>query len=226
MLGQNPAVGSANGRMQREGLANLKWLVVRDFQMIETATFWKDGPEIASGELKTEDIDTEVFFFPAANHVEKSGTFTQTQRMLQWHHQAVQPPNDAQSELEFFHELGVRIRERLADSTDERDRPLLDLTWDYPKDAHGETDAEAVLRLVGWMIATRNRGQFPNDTAALKTLWLMICNIEDKRAAQRAKKAKRDVECNGYIEGAKATGWKQAINQLAVAYPDRFADYL
>ena len=74
--------------------------------------------------------------------------------------------------------------------------------------------------------ATRNRGQFPNDTAALKTLWLMICNIEDKRAAQRAKKAKRNIECNGYIEGAKATGWKQAINQLAVAYPDRFADYL
>ncbi|MBG9324226.1 IS256 family transposase, partial [Corynebacterium diphtheriae bv. mitis] len=67
---------------------------------------------------------------------------------------------------------------------------------------------------------------FPNDTAALKTLWLMICNIEDKRAAQRAKKAKRAIECNGYIEGAKATGWKQAINQLAVAYPDRFADYL
>ncbi|MCT2024403.1 IS256-like element IS1132 family transposase, partial [Corynebacterium sanguinis] len=43
--------------------------------------------------------------------------------------------------------------------------------------------------------ATRNRGQFPNDTAALKTLWLMICNIEDKRAAQRAKKAKRAIEC-------------------------------
>ncbi|WP_431831346.1 IS256 family transposase [Corynebacterium pseudodiphtheriticum] len=74
--------------------------------------------------------------------------------------------------------------------------------------------------------ATRNRGQFPNDAAALKTLWLMICNIEDKRAAQRAKKAKREIECNGYIEGARPTGWKQAINQLAVAYPDRFADYL
>lgn len=74
--------------------------------------------------------------------------------------------------------------------------------------------------------ATRNRDQFPNDTAALKTLCLMICNIEDKRAAQRAKKAKRNIECNGYIEGAKATGWKQAINQLAVAYPNRFADYL
>lgn len=32
--------------------------------------------------------------------------------------------------------------------------------------------------------ATRDREQFPNDTAALKTLWLAICNIEDKRAAQ------------------------------------------
>ena len=50
LLGQNPAVGSAHGRMQRLGLAQLKWLVVRDFNMIESATFWKDGPEIATGE--------------------------------------------------------------------------------------------------------------------------------------------------------------------------------
>ena len=54
----------------------------------------------------------------------------------------------------------------------------------------------------------------------------MNCSIEDKRAAQRVKKAKRDIECNGYIEGAKATGRKQAINRLAVSYPNRFADYL
>jgi formate dehydrogenase major subunit len=146
LLGQNPAVGSAHGRMQRLGMSHLKWMVVRDFAMIESATFWKDGPEIATGELTTEDIDTEVFFMPAASHVEKSGTFTQTQRMLQWHHRAVEPPGQARSELQFFHELGQRIRAKLKDSTDERDRPLLDLTWDYPVDEHGEPDAEAVLR--------------------------------------------------------------------------------
>ena len=145
LLGQNPAVGSAHGRMQRQAMSHLKWLVVRDFNMIESATFWKDGPEIASGELETEDIETEVFFLPAAAHTEKSGSFTQTQRMLQWHHQAVQPPGDCQSELQFFYELGRRVRELLADSTDERDRPLLDLTWDYPTDEHGDPDAEAVL---------------------------------------------------------------------------------
>ncbi len=169
VLGQNPAVGSAHGKMQRLAMTHLKWVVVRDFQLIESATFWKDSPEIASGELKTEDIDTEVFFFPAANHVEKSGTFTQTQRMLQWRHQAVQPPNDAQSELEFFHELGVRIRERLADSTDERDRPLLDLTWDYPKDEHGETDAEAVLREInGYHVSGERAGQLLDKFADMK----------------------------------------------------------
>ncbi|SMC36395.1 formate dehydrogenase major subunit [Janibacter indicus] len=169
VLGQNPAVGSAHGKMQRLAMTHLKWVVVRDFQLIESATFWKDSPEIASGELRTEDIDTEVFFFPAANHVEKSGTFTQTQRMLQWRHQAVQPPNDAQSELEFFHELGVRIRERLADSTDERDRPLLDLTWDYPKDEHGETDAEAVLREInGYHVSGERAGQLLDKFADMK----------------------------------------------------------
>ncbi len=145
LLGQNPAVGSAHGRMQRMGMAHLKWLVVRDLNMIESATFWKDSPEIATGELKTEDIETEVFFFPAASHVEKAGTFTQTQRLLQWRHQALHPPGECQSELQFFIELGNRIRQRLADSTDERDRPLLDLTWDYPVDEHGDPDSAAVL---------------------------------------------------------------------------------
>ena len=99
LVGENPAVGSANGKMQRLGLANLDWLVVRDLQMIESATFWKDGPEIETGELVTEEIGTEVFFLPAAAHTEKAGTFTKTQRMLQWHDKAVDPPGDATSEL-------------------------------------------------------------------------------------------------------------------------------
>jgi formate dehydrogenase major subunit len=149
LVGENPAVGSANGKLQRLGMANLDWLVVRDLVMVESATFWKDGPEIATGELSTEDIQTEVFFLPAAAHTEKSGSFTNTQRMLQWHHQAVEPPGDATSELQFYYELGQRIRAKLAGSTDERDRPLLDLTWDYPlQPGTREPSAEAVLREV------------------------------------------------------------------------------
>jgi formate dehydrogenase major subunit len=146
IVGENPAVGSANGKMQRLGLANLDWLVVRDLQMIESATFWKDGPEIETGELVTEEIGTEIFFLPAAAHTEKAGTFTQTERMLQWRDKAVEPPGDCRSELQFYVELGNRIREKLAGSTDERDRPLLDLAWDYAVDEHGEPDGNEVLR--------------------------------------------------------------------------------
>ena len=114
LLGQNPAVGSAHGRLQRLGLANLDWLVVRDLVMIESATFWKDAPEIETGEIVPEQCATEVFFMPAASHVEKSGTFTQTQRMLQWRDQAVEPTGDQRSDLWFFYHLGRRLKEKLA----------------------------------------------------------------------------------------------------------------
>jgi formate dehydrogenase major subunit len=169
LYGENPAVGSANARLQRLGMAKLDWLVVRDFSLIESATWWKDGPEIETGELRTENIGTEVFFLPAAAHTEKDGSFTNTQRMLQWHHQAVEPPGDARSDLWFTYHLGRKIREKLADPdigqqeaadiarhlghcAAEMDQPILDLTWDYPvKGETAEPDAEAVLAEInGW----------------------------------------------------------------------------
>ena len=146
LMGENPAVGSANAHLQRAGMAGLEWLVVRDFSLIESATWWKDGPEIATGQLRTENIATEVFFFPAAAHTEKSGSFTNTNRLLQWREQAVQPEGDRRSDLWFMWHLGNRIRQLLAGSNDPADRPVLDLTWDYPtKGPHAEPDADAVF---------------------------------------------------------------------------------
>ena len=148
VMGENPTVGSANSKLHRLGMAQLDWLVVRDLQMIESATFWKDGPEIETGELVTEDIGTEVFFLPAASHTEKDGSFTNTQRLLQWHNKAVEPPGDCRSELHFTFHLIRRIREKLALAGEpERDRGILDLTWDYPTHGeHAEPDAEAVAK--------------------------------------------------------------------------------
>ena len=156
LFGQNPAVGSANNRMQRLGMSKLDWLVVRDFSLIESATWWKDGPEIESGEMRTEDIATEVFFLPAAAHIEKDGTFTNTQRMVQWHHKAQEPVEDQRSDLWFIHRLGHMVRERLRTSlvpwTEDRDRPVLDLTWEYPTTGpHDEPMADAILaEISGW----------------------------------------------------------------------------
>jgi formate dehydrogenase major subunit len=150
--GENPAVGSANGKLHRMAMANLEWLVVRDLFLIESATFWKDSPEVARGELKTADVKTEVFFMPAAAHTEKSGSFTNTQRLLQWHHAAIEPKDDCRSDLWFYFHLGRIIKEKLAGSTDPRDRAILDLSWSYPTEGRTiEPSADAVLREVsGW----------------------------------------------------------------------------
>jgi formate dehydrogenase major subunit len=137
-------------------MANLDWLVVRDLTMLESATFWKDSPEVGSGEIVPERCRTEVFFLPAAAHVEKAGTFTQTQRMLQWREKAADPVGDQRSDLWFFHELHRRIRERLADSTDPRDEPLQRLAWDYRMEGE-EPDPEDVLRHINGIDLTTGR---------------------------------------------------------------------
>ncbi len=152
LLGENPAVGSANSGLHRRALAKLRWLVVRDLYEIESAAFWNSSPEVQSGELRTEDIGTEVFFLPAAAHTEKDGSFTNTQRLLQWHHTAVEPRQDCRSDLWFLYNLGRIIRRRLEGSAEPRDRPVLDLTWDYPTAGRlAEPSADAVLQEInGW----------------------------------------------------------------------------
>jgi formate dehydrogenase major subunit len=155
VMGENPTVGSMHGALHRKGLRRLDWLVVRDFAPTETAEFWRVAPEIDRGEVRTEDIRTEVFFFPAACHTEKDGSFTNTQRMLQWHHAAVEPPGDCRSDLWFVYHLGKRLKRLYAASTAERDRGIQALTWDYgEKGALAEPDAERVLREVsGYTVA-------------------------------------------------------------------------
>jgi formate dehydrogenase major subunit len=150
IAGENPAVGNANGKAHRLAFSKLDWLVVRDVVEIESASWWYDSPEIESGELKTEEIATEVFFMPAATHTEKDGSFTNTQRLLQWHWQAVEPKEDARSELWFYFHLGRMIKSKLKDSQEERDELVKALQWDYPTHSQIlEPSAETVLKEIG-----------------------------------------------------------------------------
>ncbi|SNR45861.1 formate dehydrogenase major subunit [Blastococcus mobilis] len=213
LVGENPGVGHPNSRMNRFGLANLDWLVVRDLQMIESATFWKEGPEHETGELSPASIGTEVFFMPAATHVEKEGTFTQTQRVLQWRDKAVEPPDDARSDLWFYFHLGRILRERLKDSTDPRDRPLLDLTWDYP--VHGETqdpDAEAVLREINGTgpdgRALSSYMQMKDDGSTTGGCWI-YCGVYADEVNQAARR--KPAEEQGAV--ASEWGWAWPLNR-------------
>jgi putative transposase len=72
---------------------------------------------------------------------------------------------------------------------------------------------------------TKARGHFPGDDAVVKLLWLAIINIEDKRARERAtKREKKDKHAftpTRLVEGQRVAGWREALNELNIAYPGR-----
>ena len=155
IMGQNPAVGGMDTSFMREALANLDWLVVRDLFEIESATVWRDSPEVKSGKLRTADIKTEVFLMPAAIVAEKDGTFTNTQRLIQWHDRTVKPPGDATTEPWFIHHLYRRLMDLYAEEDTVQARQLRALDWRYPVEGpKDEPVVDAILREInGYTIA-------------------------------------------------------------------------
>ena len=163
IMGQNPGVGGMDTGFMREALANLEWLVVRDLFEIESSTFWRDSPEVRSGKLRTEDIKAEVFLMPAAIVAEKDGTFTNTQRLIQWHDRCVPPPGDATTEPWFVYHLGRRLREMYEGEDTPQARQVLALDWNYPLEQHpdearAEPVVEAILKEInGYTVADRQQ---------------------------------------------------------------------
>ena len=131
-MGQNPAVGGQNAGYQRQGAGEAR-LDGRHATCTRPRPppSGRTAPRSQSGELKPEEIATEVFLLPAAATAEMDGTYTNTQRLVQWHDRAADPPGDARSDLWFTVQLGLRLKELYADSTLDRDRPIQALTWDY-----------------------------------------------------------------------------------------------
>jgi formate dehydrogenase major subunit len=175
LFGQNPGGGGPNAGLHRAGLRQLDWLVVLDWFEIESAVFWKSDP---TGPPPA-DVKTEVFFIPVAAAPEKDGSLTNTQRMLQWHDKAIDPPGDCRSDAWFLYHLGKRLKELYAGSTDPKDEPLLHLTWDYDFDElprlpdgtvsriEGEPDLEKVLQEINGYELVSGRvvsGEWSGDT--------------------------------------------------------------
>jgi formate dehydrogenase major subunit len=88
--GENPAMSDPDLQHAREALAKLDHLVVQDLFVTETA-FHAD------------------VILPASAFVEKSGTFTNTDRRVQLAHQVIKPPGDARQDLWIIQEIGKRM---------------------------------------------------------------------------------------------------------------------
>ncbi len=206
LMGQNPAAGSPNAGLNRVALRQLDWLVVRDFFAIESATFWKEGPD----QPDPATIATEVFFLPAASGIEKGGTLTNTDRLLQWHDQAIDPPGDCRSELWFMWNLGRRMKRLYAGSTKEYDQGILNLTWDYARDGlhilpdgrvsltADEPDPAKVLREInGYTVADRQQlqryQQLKDDGSTACGCWI-YCGVYPEPGRNRANERTGDLD--------------------------------
>ena len=141
IAGENPAVGNANGKAHRLGLAKLDWLVVRDLVEIESASFWYDSPEIETGELRRRRSRPRSSSCPpprtprrTARSRTRSGCCSGTGRRSSRR-------GTAARELWFYFHLGKRIKSLLKDSRGAARRPRQVADVGLP-DALGDPGAE------------------------------------------------------------------------------------
>ncbi len=188
-MGQNPAAGGVNAGFHRAALEKLDWMVMRDLYETETAAYWKrDG-------IDPTKIPTEVFFLPAASHIEKEGSFTNTQRLIQYREQAIDPPDDARSENWFLTELYERLKKRYENSSKERDKPIQDLTWNYRREGPlKEPVVEDIVKEInGYTIAdgkvVKSFTQLKSDGSTACGAWILsgIMPEEGKNLSRNRK---------------------------------------
>ena len=90
VMGENPAMSDPDANHARESLAALEHLVVQDIFLTETAYL--------------ADV-----ILPASAFPEKTGSFTNTDRLVQLGRQAVEPPGDARQDLWIIQQMAKRL---------------------------------------------------------------------------------------------------------------------
>lgn len=93
LVGENPILSEANSRHVEEALKRLKFFVVQDIFLSETA--------------RLADV-----VLPAASFAEKDGTFTNTERRVQRIHKTIDPPGSAKPDWWITCQLAKKFRSR------------------------------------------------------------------------------------------------------------------
>lgn len=145
--GQNPAISGPNSNLETKALEKLEWMVLADLWETETAAFWKrPGADPAK-------IKTEVFLLPAAGSYEKEGSVTNSGRLIQWRYKAINPPGDAEDDLQIINRLGQEIQALYkADPAAKSPAPIVNMTWNYGAKADPNTVA---MEINGYTVADK-----------------------------------------------------------------------
>ena len=90
IMGENPVVSDPNTKHVIEALKELELLVVQDIFLTETAKY-------------------AHYILPAAAYAEKEGSFTASERRVQWNFKAIEPPEEAKPDWEILRMLGKAL---------------------------------------------------------------------------------------------------------------------
>jgi formate dehydrogenase major subunit len=127
-FGMNGVAIGPNSRKNIDALKKADWLVVGEIYPEETSEFW-ESPGITPEEMK--NINTTVYRLACAGFAEKDGSFTNSQRWLQWKYVAVPPPGQCKTDQEVVAQIFLRLREMYRKEGGKFPDPILNLSWSY-----------------------------------------------------------------------------------------------
>ena len=124
-LGFNPLLAGPDVPRLLDSMSKLKWKVVIDPFMLDSAEFWK-----APG-MDPAEIDTEVLYLPSSHWIERDGSFTNSGRWAQWKEKAIDPPLGVRADTWILSELFWRVKELYQAEGGAWNDAIQHLTWEY-----------------------------------------------------------------------------------------------
>ena len=148
--GFNPLAAMPDKNKTAQALAKLKFLVVIDPLATETGSFWQN--EGKYNDVKTEDIQTEVFRLPSSCFAEENGSIVNSGRWLQWHFAGAAPPGEAWQDSRILGTIFTKIRELYKQEGGVCPEPVLNMQWNY-RDPEEPMPEEVARECNGYALA-------------------------------------------------------------------------
>ncbi len=191
-LGFNPLLAGPDIGRLLQGMAKLKWMVVIDPFMLDSAEFWKaSNPDQKEESSK---IATEVLYLPSTHWIERDGSFTNSGRWAQWKEKAIDPPTTVRSDTWILSELFWRIKERYQQEGGAYDEGIQAMTWDY-LNPRLPTLSELAKEINGYDLTTgkllSSFGQLKDDGTTTSGNWL-YCGSFTEAGNQMARRDTSD----------------------------------
>lgn len=172
--GFNPLAAMPDKNRMREAFSRLKFLVTIDPLDTETSNFWHN--EGVYNDVRSEDIQTEVFRLPSTCFAEENGSIVNSARWLQWHWSGAQPPGEAWSDGRIIGTIFSKLRDLYRKEGGTCPEPVLNMQWNYrdpynpePEEVAQEANGRALtdLRNSAGQIVAR-KGELLPDFSLLK----------------------------------------------------------